>query len=341
MLQDTGEDGSGSPGLAKLRLLGSVLVSREMKFLYRLGFWIVPAVLIGSSLPSMVNLLCDWTKLPENTQRLILLANFLLGLAIAGWKSRSVWVKSFGKKSIEFRSELIAVVIFLFFFVIPSSTLFIYMSVGVPLYSFLIHTRDSIVPQWTILVNCTIGLAAAFAFLITNGMLRRGKPYVGERRLWFASFLGAVLPVAVGMVPLVFAEQGFAIYVFVAAFPLVLALLAMQGYSHPGNRLRSLPALAVFGMSIAGCMFGFQMAMFGLFWHLSGTPVEPNPYRTLFYSTGETLNLPSDYEVRWETGFTWMVLIGVFFMEFCPGLASVLTIYRYQIGNRSFGASGS
>lgn len=301
-------------------------------------------ILIGSFFPSLVSAFEFWGINPITSQRLVLILDILISLAIAlmliGWTS---WKRFSNQKDFRYRIDAITLLIFLFFFVILNSGLFMFIDTGIPLYYFFLNKSEHLeVIRWTLIINSAIAAFSAMIFLSINLLFswyfnRKGKIIP----LWRSSLSMSIIPVFIGFLPLaICAEQRFASYVLVAAFAFILALLGTLGYSHPSNNLAPWVAKVVFIMSITFCLFGFLMAMGGLMWHLSRTYEPPTKYITFFSPGGYVIdwsNMPypsQEYDWRWKAGFIWMTLVGIFFMELCPGLITVWTIFRYQLSSR-------
>lgn len=300
-------------------------------------------ILTGSFFPPLVGAFEFWGINPITSQRLILLLDILISLAIAfrliGWPS---WKRFINHVDFRYRIDAIALVIFSFFFVILNSGLFLFIDTGIPLYYFFLNKNERLeVIKWTLIINSAIAAFSAIIFLSINLLLSRYYNRKGKIiPLWGSTLSMSIVPVFIGFLPIaVCAEQRFAHYVFVAAFAFILALLGILGYSHPSNKLGPWIAKVIFIMSITFCLFGFLMAMGALMWYLSGTHEPPTKYITFFSPGGYVIdwsNTPylfQEYSWRWKVGFTWMTLVGIFFMELCPGLITVCTIFKYQLSS--------
>lgn len=315
-------------------------ISLWTRFYVRLFVVLIPTILFGSWFPQIASQFEFWGIEPKISQRAVLLLDILVTLGVALWLTRSSWERFFHDRDAEYRPGVVSIIVFLFFFVILDSTLFLFIDTKIPLYQFFLDKHDYLnVARWTLLINSGIAITAALTMVTLNALYIRRYRNRLQISLWRSTFALTLIPAFIAFVPIIiFAERGYATYIFVALFPYVLAMLAILGYSHPGHRLEN-PWIArtLFITSIFACFFGFIMAMAGLMWQLSGEPEAPRLYCTFFNPNGyaiDWLTMPyssQQYSFYWEQGFTWMVLTGVFFMELCLGLATVLTIYRYQI----------
>lgn len=326
-----------------LRMIGSILLrAREIKFYTHIFIALAPTILFGSFFPQIISQLQFWGSDSIVSQRLIVLLDILISVGLALRVVKSCWKKFVNEGDIQYRPDVISIVIFLFFFVILDSGLFVFISTKMPLYQFFLNKSDYLnVAKWTLLINSAIATLAAIAFIILNWLFSYFYSGVHKMPLWSSTLTLSLVPTLIGFVPVaVFAEQGFASYVFVAAFPFILALLATLGYSHPLNRLDAWVAKALFITSIISCFFGFLIAMGGLMWYLSEPHAPLAKYTTLFSPIGYPIDWASmpypheEYPWRWREGFIWMVLTGIFFMELCPGFMAVFTIFRYQLQGR-------
>ncbi len=306
----------------------------------KLTYIIIVSLISSTFLPNIIEL---FLITDTNIIRLTLLMDFLIICAISFFKLRPSFQQFFLKRNTFYRESVVAFLIFLFFFVILNSSLLMYIQTRMDIYGFFLKPNTSFIypARWNLIINTIIAGVASLLFHFLNRLLIKRYGTIRKTPLFASTFLLALAPVGIGLIPLVFfVEAGFFLFVMVAMFPFILALLAILGYSHPQNKLNPISAILLFIVATIFCIFGFTIAMIGLRWFLSGTiPYSPPPqtWRTFFsFSTNpidwSRLTYPmADYLPLWKTGFTAMVLFNIFFMELGPGFITVLTIFPYQL----------
>ena len=319
--------------------LGSV-IGINISFYSNFILTIAITAIFASLYPFLVRNKTDFVFAAILNKRNLLSLYIITTLLITTRKVKSSWTKFLDEKKANYRFNVIATLIFTFFLVILNSGMFVSTNTNIPLYKFFININDQAeVVRWTFLINCLIATFSVTIFLVTNWLFMKhyGNNLL-NMPLWDSTFLFSLIPIIFGFLPvLIYGEKGFANYVFVSIFPLILSLLAIQGYSHPANILTEDASKILFKTAIISCFFGFVISTVALMWYLTNVPEPPTEFMTFFSLKGyfiDWLHFPypiDEYVWRWKQGFIWMVLTDVFFMELFPGLTTVLTIYHYQM----------
>ena len=273
-------------------------------------------------------------------KEMIIITYLVITTLFAIQRIKVSWSKFIDNRNINYRTDIIAILIFGFFFVILNSGLFVSLNTSIPVYPALLNKPDfAQTIKQSFMMNCVIATIPAVLYtLVQFFYIKRAKNDSYKTPLWGPTFILSMIPTSLGFfLILLFAEKNFASYVFVALFPFVLTLLAIQGYSHPLNVLNSWSAKSLYIVSIASCFFGFLVAVAGMIWFISYDHQAPITISSLLSKQSVSIDwslIPYDqidYRDHLIQGAVWKILTDIFFLELFPGFLTVLTIFHYQL----------
>ena len=200
---------------------------------------------------------------------------------------------------------------------------------------FALHTRysKSMVITEALLVNLVLAFLATALFLALCYWRDKRNP----DDIALSTFIPVIPPIfLVYLVVAFFGRLGFDLYFVVALFPFVLAFLAVVGYTHPKNQVDLFTAKLLLVVCIVFSVVGFLSAAAGLLVHFATLqPRLENVFESRIWTStfsweklGYT-NLEA-YSERYKSGFIWMVLTSMVYLELVVATVTTLTIYTYQ-----------
>ncbi|MGI0009963.1 MAG: toll/interleukin-1 receptor domain-containing protein, partial [Nitrosopumilaceae archaeon] len=132
------------------------------------------SVLMGSAYPYAIEQTEVLGMSSLISEEVIITLYLLIILIVVARMAKSSWVKFIEEKDPNYRLDIVATLIFAFFFVILNSGLFVSANINFPLYQFFLGKSNyTNVTKWTFIINCSIATASVIIFSTLNWLFTR------------------------------------------------------------------------------------------------------------------------------------------------------------------------